>query len=80
MNINNLLLLPALVNRALDAARAVKQGIHTVISWVEEATLTQLLDLPHFAVTGYSVETSSTQDILHLFCELGSVDFCIRIM
>jgi hypothetical protein len=43
MNINNLLLLPALVNRALDAARAVKQGIHTVICWVEEATLTQLL-------------------------------------
>ncbi len=70
MNINNLLLLPALVNRALDAARAVKQGIHTVICWVEEATLTQLLDLPHFAVTGYSVETTSRQDILHLFCEM----------
>ena len=70
MNINNLLLLPALVNRSLDAARAVKQGIHTIICWVEEATLTQLLDLPHFAVTGYSVETTSAQDILHLFCEL----------
>jgi transposase len=70
MNINNLLLLPALVNRAKDAARAVKQGIHTIICWVEEATLTQLLELPHFAVTGYSIETTSTQDILHLFCEL----------
>lgn len=69
MNINNLLLLPALVNRALDAARAVKQGIHTMICWVEEATLTQLLDLPHFTVRGYSVERASTQDILHLFCE-----------
>ncbi len=70
MYINNLLLLPALVNRALDAARAVKQGIHTVICWIEEATLTRLLDLPHFAVTGYSVETTNIQDILHLFCEL----------
>jgi transposase len=71
MNINNVLLLPALVNRALDAARAVKQGIHTMIHWVEEATLTQLLALPYFAVTGYSVEANSEQDILHLFCELS---------
>ena len=70
MNINNLLLLPALVNRALDAARAVKEGVHTLICWVEEATLTQLLDLPHFAVTGYSIEISSRQDIFHLFCVL----------
>lgn len=70
MNINNLLLLPALVNRAMDAARAVKQGVHTTIHWVKEATLTQLLDLPHFAVTGYSVEVANEQDILHLFCEL----------
>ena len=69
MNINNLLLLPALVNRALDAARAVKQGIHSIICWVEEATLTHLLDLPHFKVLGYSVEIANTQDILHLFCE-----------
>ncbi|PID87090.1 MAG: hypothetical protein CSB13_01115 [Chloroflexi bacterium] len=68
MNINNLLLLSALVNRALDAARAVKQGIHTVIHWIEEATLTQLLDLPHFAVAGCSIETTSSQDIT-LFSE-----------
>lgn len=71
MKINNLLLLPALVKRALDAARAVTQGIHTAICWVEAATLTQLLDLPHFTVTGYSIETTEPKDILHLFCELS---------
>lgn len=68
--INNLLLLTALVNRAKDAARAVKQGVHTMIHWVMEDTLTHLLDLPHFEVTGYSVESSDEQDILHLFCQL----------
>lgn len=71
MKINNLPLLPAIVNRAKDAARAVKQGVHTVIHWVEEATLTHLLDLPHFVVIGYSVEeVANEQDIVHLFCEL----------
>lgn len=70
MNINNLLLLPALVNRAKDAARAVKQGVHTTIKQVKGETLTQLLDLPPFKVTGYSVEPNVEQDVLHLFCKV----------
>ena len=70
MTINNLLLFSAIVKRAKDATRAVNQGVHTVIHQVAESTLTHLLDLPHFKVNGYSVETDREKDILHLFCEL----------
>lgn len=70
MNVTKILLLPALIDRAKDAARAVKQGIHTIIYPVMEATLSILLDLPQFKVTGYSVEKTSKDNILHLFCEL----------
>lgn len=70
MNINNVPLLPALVNRAKDAARAVKDGVHVVIHQVTDNTLTYLLDLLHFAVIGYAIEKDSNGDILHLFCRL----------
>lgn len=70
MNIINVPLLPALVNRAKDAARAVKDGIHVMIHQVADNTLTYLLALLHFAVVGYAVEKDSAGDILHLFCRL----------
>ena len=70
MNINNVPLLPALVNRAKDAARSVKDGVHVMIHQVADNTLTILLDLLHFAVTGYAIEKDSAGDILHLFCRL----------
>jgi len=70
MNINNVPLLPALVKRAKDAARVVKDGVHVMIHQVTDNTLTYLLDLLHFKVTGYAIEQAGTDDILHLFCHL----------
>lgn len=70
MNINNLPLLPPIVNRAKDAARAVKEGVHQKVESVTETTLTRLLDLRHFAVEGYALERQAQQDVLHLFCRL----------
>ena len=70
MNINNVPLLPALVHRAKDAARAVKDGVHVVVNQVRDNLLTQLLDLQHFAVTGYAVEEDKSGAIVHLFCQL----------
>ncbi|MCA9981154.1 MAG: ISL3 family transposase [Anaerolineales bacterium] len=70
MNIDNVPLLPALVNRAKDAARAVKDGVHVVIRQVTDNTLTLLLDLLHFAVSDYAIEKDAQGDILHLFCHL----------
>ena len=70
MNINNVPLLPALVKRAKDAARVVKDGVHVMIHQVTDNTLTCLLDLLHFKVTGYAIEQAGTGYILHLFCHL----------
>ena len=42
MNINNVPLLPALVKRAKDAARVVKNGVHVMIHQVTDNTLTCL--------------------------------------
>ncbi len=67
MNIKNILLLPAFVERAKDAARSVKQGVFVLITLVGEATLTHLLGLEQFEVTGYGVEQEAKQDILHLY-------------
>ncbi len=62
--------LPAIVKRAKDAARAVKRQMVEVIRVVQDAALTRLLDLPHFAVEGYAVEAAAEQDIVHLDCRL----------
>jgi len=70
MNINNVPLLPALVKRAKDAARAVKDGVHVVVNQVTDNLLTKLLDLQHFAVTGYGIEQDRSGAIVHLFCHL----------
>ena len=70
MNINNVPLLPALVKRAQDAARAVKDGVHVMVHQVADNLLTQLLNLQHFAVTGYAVEQDRSCAIVHLFCHL----------
>lgn len=72
MNINNIPLLPAFVERAKDAARAVKQGVFVLITLVSDATVTQLLDLEQFTVTGYGIEREEKQDILHLYGEINS--------
>ncbi len=70
MNINNVPLLPALVKRAKDAARVIKDGLHVVIHQVTDHSLTRLLNLLHFRVSGYAIEQDVTGDILHLFCQL----------
>jgi transposase len=70
MNINNVPLLPALVKRSKDAARVVKDGVHVMFHQVTDKTLTHLLDLLHFEVTGYAIEKDKTGNILHLFCHL----------
>ncbi len=70
MNIKNILLLPAFVERAKDAARSVKQGVFVLIRLVSDATLTHLLDLDQFEVTGYGIEREEKQDIVHLYGEI----------
>ncbi len=69
MNNKNILLLPALVERAKDAARAVKQGVHVSITEVSDAALTELLGLEQFDVTGYGIERDKQQDIVHIYCK-----------
>ena len=71
MNIKNIPLLPAFVERAKDAARAVKQGVFVSITPVNDVTLTHLLDLNQFEVTGYGIEREEKQDILHLYGEIN---------
>lgn len=63
-------LLPALVKRAKDAAQSVKRSVGLAIAYVQEKTLTQLLDLAHFEVYGYALEQDREQDIMHLYCQL----------
>ena len=63
-------MLPAVVKRMKDAARAVKGKTVQVIHAVKEVTLSHLLDLPHFLVESYGVEEDAEQDILHLYCRL----------
>jgi transposase len=63
-------LLPAVVKRAKDAARAVKNGKPQAISVVAEKTLSNLLNLPHFRVWGYAQEKDAEKDIVHLHCRL----------
>lgn len=72
MNIKNILLLPAFVERAKDAARAVKQGVFVLITPVSDATVTHLLDLEQFTMTSYGIEREEKQDILHLYGEIES--------
>lgn len=62
--------LPALVKCAKDAARAVKSKTIQIVHAVQEATVTHLLNLPHFEVRGYAVEENGEKDILHLYCKL----------
>ena len=66
MNSKNIQLLPAFVERVKDAARVVKQGVPVLITQVNDATLTDLLDLEQFDVTGYGIERDKKQDIVHI--------------
>lgn len=63
-------LLPTIVKRAKDAARSVKRCVNQMITYVQEKTLTKLLDLPYFEVNGYALEAEPEQAILHLYGEL----------
>lgn len=64
------LLVPAVVKRAKDAARAVKSMKPQAIRMVAEKSLSELLNLPHFAVWGYGLEKDAEKDIVHLHCRL----------
>jgi transposase len=70
MNINNIPLLPAFVERAKDAARTVKQGVFVLTAQVNDKTLTHLLGLEQFEVIGYGIERAEKQNILHLYGEI----------
>lgn len=63
-------LLPVLVKPAKDAAQSVKRSVGLAIAYVQEKTLTQILDLAHFDVYGYALEQDVEQDIMHLYCKL----------
>jgi len=71
MNSKNIRLLPAFVERAKDAARAVKQGVYILITRVSDATLTHLLDLEQFEVTEYGIERDKKQDIVHIYGKIN---------
>ena len=61
---------PINVKRAKDAARSVKQEMKQAITYVYEKALTDMLDLPYFAVDGYAIETEIEQEMLHVYCHL----------
>lgn len=65
---SNIPLVPVVVKPMKDAARSAKAGPGWVIQKVKELTLTHLLDLPQFIVTGYGLERRGEQEILHLYC------------
>ena len=71
MNNKNIPLLPAFVERAKDAARAVKQGVYALIEQVSGKSLTHLLDLEQFDVTGYGIEQDKKQDIVHIYGKIN---------
>jgi len=73
MNSKNIPLLPAFVERPKDAARSVKQGVYVLITQVSDATLTHLLDLEQFEVTGYGIERDKKQDIVHIYGKIVTV-------
>jgi transposase len=64
----NVPLLPVVVKPLKDAARAVKETMGQVTYKIKEMTVSQLLDLPQFDVTGYRVERRGEQEIVHLYC------------
>ena len=65
---SNIPLLPVVVKPMKDAARAVQVGVGQAIEKIKEITVTHLLDLPQFVVTGCCVEQRGEQAILHLYC------------
>jgi len=67
MNENTVPLLPALVKRAKDAARAVKEGVHVPITVVENEEITKLVGLNQIEIYGYGIERNNEQDIVHLY-------------
>lgn len=70
MDTNNILLLPAFVERAKDAARTVRQGVFVLLTQVNDRTLTHLLGLEQFEVRSYGIEREVKKDILHLYGEI----------
>ena len=72
-------LLPEVVKPLKDAARAATGRVGQIIYKITEVTLSQLLDLPQFAVVGYRVEQRGEQEILHLYCvHRNEVAICPR--
>ena len=70
MNSKNILLLPAFVERAKDAARSVKQGVFVLITQASDTALTHLLGLEQFNVTGYGIERDKKKNIVHIYEEI----------
>ena len=60
--------LPVVVKPIKDAARAAKVGIRRTMHRMQEITVTHLLGLPQFIVTGYWLERRGEQEIVHLHC------------
>lgn len=51
-----------------DAARAVKNKLGRIVEKFQEFTVTRLLDLPEFVVTGCELEQRGDQEIVHVYC------------
>ncbi len=69
-------LLAAIMKLAKDAARTVKQGVFVMLTIVETAMLTNLLDLGQFEVTKYGIERNAEQDIVHVY---GKIKVAVAI-
>ncbi|NIO39217.1 MAG: hypothetical protein GTO41_02860, partial [Burkholderiales bacterium] len=65
---SNIPALPVVVKPMKDAARAAKVSARWAMHRIKEMTVTYLLDLPQFIVTGYWLERRGEQEIVHLYC------------
>ena len=64
---SNIPVLPVVVKPMKDAARAAKVSARWAMHRIKEITVTYLLDLPQFIVTGYWLERRGEQEIVHLY-------------
>jgi transposase len=66
--VSNIPMLPVVVKPMKDAARAAKVNVRWAMHRIKEITVTYLLDLPQFIVTGYWLERRGEQEIVHVCC------------
>jgi hypothetical protein len=65
--VSNIRELPVVVKPMKDAARAAKVSVRWAMHRIKEITVTYLLDLSQFIVSGYWLERRGEQEIVHLY-------------